>query len=262
MPDPVSASVAPIATLVLPPEVRVIEFISDLHLSPDLPRTLAAFEHYLASTTAQAVFILGDLFEVWAGDDSLDQPFEGACAQALRQCSQQRRVHVMRGNRDFLLGERFFAATGCVELPDPLRLDALGQRVLLSHGDALCLADTDYQAFRAQVRAPAWQAAFMARPLAERLAIAAQMRQASLARQAAQQLESYADADAALALTWLQQADCARLVHGHTHRPADEQRDGAWQRHVLSDWDLDHAARAEVLRWSAQGWQRLPWPLA
>lgn len=256
MPDTAADTAVAGALLRLPDEVQVVEFISDLHLSPELPRTTAAFERYLADTAAQAVFILGDLFEAWAGDDSLDQDYESRCAKALRACSEQRRVYVMRGNRDFLLGSRFHADTGCVDLPDPVALEAFGERVLISHGDALCLADTAYQQFRAQVRAPGWQAAFLARPLAERLAVAAHMRAASLSRQASQQPETYADADPELAAAWLQAHGCNTLLHGHTHRPVSERREGGWYRRVLSDWDLDHAERAEVLRWTAAGWER------
>jgi len=241
----------------LPTAVQAVDFISDLHLSPELPHTVAAFERYLASVQTGELFILGDLFEAWVGDDALDQPFEQGCGQALAAAARRMPVHVMRGNRDFLLGDGFFRETGCVALPDPFPLQAFGQTVLLSHGDALCLDDRDYQQFRAQVRQPAWQAAFLAKPLAERLGIAAQMRAASRAHQGRTDPVTSADADPALAGLWLAGAGARTLIHGHTHRPMTEQRAEGWQRLVLSDWDLDHADRAEVLRWTAHGFQRL-----
>jgi UDP-2,3-diacylglucosamine hydrolase len=244
----------------LPLSTRVVDFISDLHLAPELPRTLAALERYLEATSADALVILGDLFEAWVGDDASALPFEGHCVELLARAAKRRPVYVMRGNRDFLLGEAFFAETGAVDLPDPVALHAPGiasQPILLSHGDALCLADTAYQQFRATVRAPEWHSAFLSKPLAERQAIAAQMRAASREHQHKREPITYADADPALTGEWLAAAGASILVHGHTHRPQSEQRAEGWQRHVLSDWDCDHAARAEVLRWTAQGFTRL-----
>ena len=239
-----------------------MDFISDLHLSPDLPQTLAALQQYLDATTADAVFILGDLFEAWVGDDSAALPFEAQCVELLAASARRRPLYVMRGNRDFLLGAAFFEATGAVDLPDPVALHApsiSNEPVLLSHGDAVCLDDTAYQQFRAQVRQPAWQQAFLTKPLAERQAIGAQMRAASRAHQQSAKPITYADADPTLAQQWLQTADARTLIHGHTHRPQSEQRTEGWTRHVLSDWDCDHISppRAEVLRWSAQGFTRL-----
>lgn len=247
-----------LAALVLPASVQVVEFISDLHLSPELPRTVAAFERYLHTTQADAVFILGDLFEVWVGDDAIQQPFESACVQAIQACAQARPVHVMRGNRDFLLGSAFFEATEAIDLPDPKTVKAFGETLLLSHGDALCLADTEYMRFRALVRSPAWQHDFLAKPLAERLSVAAQMRQASRERQGGRDPVTYSDVDPALASRWLQAAGARTLVHGHTHRPGSEVFAGLAERHVLSDWNLDQAepGRAEVLRWTAAGFSR------
>lgn len=249
--------------LELPPSIRTVDFVSDLHLSPDMPHTLAALEQYLAATRADAVFILGDLFEAWVGDDSIALPFEARCVAMLAVASRRRPLHVMRGNRDFLLGEPFFRATGAVDLPDPVALHAPGvgaAPVLLSHGDALCLGDVAYQQFRAQVRQPAWQQAFLAKPLAERQVIGAQMRAASRAHQQRAEPVTYADVDPGLARQWLQAASATTLVHGHTHRPQSEQRADGWWRHVLSDWDCDHVQppRAEVLRWSPSGFARLP----
>lgn len=252
------------ASVELPPSIETVDFISDLHLAPELPRTLAALEGYLGRTRAGAVFILGDLFEAWVGDDSSTQPFERQCVEILGSAAKLRPLYVMRGNRDFLLGPGFFAQTGAVDLPDPVALHAPAialDPVLLSHGDALCLADTAYQQFRAQVRQPAWQAAFLAKPLVERQAIGAQMRAASRAHQQQQAPVTYADADPVLATEWLATAGSATLIHGHTHRPQSEQRSEGWTRHVLCDWDCDHHAatnRAEVLRWTSAGFNRLP----
>jgi UDP-2,3-diacylglucosamine hydrolase len=250
------------ARLKLPPSIRTADFISDLHLSPDLPRTVSTLEAYLRSTGADAVFILGDLFEAWVGDDSSALPFEAQVIDMLAHAARRRPLHIMRGNRDFLLGPRFFEATGAVDLPDPVVVHAPGiskEPVLLSHGDELCLADTAYQQFRVQVRQPAWQAAFLAKPLAERQAIGAQMRAASREHQQRAEPITYADADTELAQAWLIAAGAGTLIHGHTHRPQSECRAEGWQRHVLSDWDCDHTnpSRAEVLRWSAGGFSRL-----
>lgn len=255
MPDAVGA-----AQVDLPPSVRAVDFISDLHLSADLPLTMAAFQRYLQRTHADALFILGDLFEAWVGDDMASQAFEAQCVRALAEAAARRPVYVMHGNRDFLLGERFFQASGTLPLADPCEVSAFGgKRLLLSHGDALCLADTAYQQFRTQVRAPAWADEFLARPLAERLQIAAQMRAASREHQIRSAPVTSADADPALATRWLADAGAQTLVHGHTHRPASERRPEGWERHVLSDWDADHVApaRAEVLRWTSGGLERL-----
>jgi UDP-2,3-diacylglucosamine hydrolase len=249
-----------VAQVELALSVRAVDFISDLHLSADLPRTVGAFERYLSATRADALFILGDLFEAWVGDDLISLPFEGHCVAALADIAAHIPVFVMHGNRDFLLGDTFYRASGCRPLPDPCRVTAHGgEAVLLSHGDALCLDDVPYQQFRAEVRTPEWSAAFLARPLDERRQIGAQMRAASRANQRRTDPVTFADADGPMATRWLAEAGASILVHGHTHRPASEQRPEGWQRHVLSDWDCDHAtpARAEVLRWTPGRFDRL-----
>lgn len=238
------------------------DFISDLHLSPDMPATVAAWGVYLAATRADAVFILGDLFEAWVGDDALTLPFEARCADALAAAARRRRVFVMRGNRDFLLGRSFFDSTGTVELLDPVAVHApgiSGQPLVLTHGDAWCVADVEYLQFRALVRSPAWQHDFLAKPLSERRAIGAQMRTASREHQRRANPVTYADVDSALALESLRQVGATVLVHGHTHRPGSEHYTEGWQRHVLSDWDLDDTVtpRAEVLRWAGGHFRRL-----
>lgn len=235
---------------------RAIDLVSDLHLCDALPKTYAAFSRYLAGTSADAVLILGDLFEAWVGDDMADQGFERECVAMLAAAAQRRTLGFMVGNRDFLAGPALRQRAGFVHLPDPTLLTAWGQRLLLSHGDALCLSDTPYQAFRAEVRSAAWQTAFLAKPLAERLQIAATIRKASKTRR---QFDGAMDADldTAETLRWLQAADSPRLLHGHTHRPADHALPGGAWRQVLSDWDVDHGTRAEVLRIRPDGITRL-----
>lgn len=239
-----------------------VAFVSDLHLCEAMPRTADAFEATLATLQADALFVLGDLFEVWIGDDTADEPFHRRCLAALAACARSRPVFLMHGNRDFLLGTRACALAGAQLLPDPCPVTLMGEPVLLSHGDALCLDDAPYQAFRAQVRQPVWQAAFLARPLAERAQIARQIRDESQGRKAAQpNLADWADVDAAAARAALQQAGATTLVHGHTHRPGRHDLGDGLQRLVLTDWDLDGAARrgAWLLR-DAQGWHREPVP--
>jgi UDP-2,3-diacylglucosamine hydrolase len=249
---------APGPPLALPAGCASVEFISDLHLCAALPRTFERWSRYLDETTADAVFMLGDLFEAWVGDDALGEQFEQACCQALRRASSNRQVCAMRGNRDFLLGNRFFAATGVLELSDPVTVEAWGSRAVLTHGDALCLADTDYQRFRSEVRGTAWQEAFLAQPLPERLRIAEELRQASRQHQQGRDPVTFADVDPTLAGRWLSDARATVLIHGHTHRPLSEMRTQGWTRHVLSDWDLDdlQTPRAEVLRWTQAGFER------
>ncbi len=243
--------------LAAPAHWVAVDFISDLHLCETMPRTFDAFAQHLLNTPADAVFLLGDIFEVWVGDDARDREFESRCVDVMAEASSQRMLGLMVGNRDFLLGSAMLRACGGMALADPTVLKAWGQRVLLSHGDALCLDDLPYQAFRAEVRSPAWQQAFLARPLAERLAIATQMRQASQERRRFDGAFD-ADADFGEAVRWMHAMGTAELVHGHTHRPGSNMLAPGFKRHVLSDWDLDTGNRAEVLRLSRDGFVRLP----
>ena len=226
-------------TLNAPPSWRCIDFVSDLHLHEGLPRTRDALARYLAATPADAVLILGDLFEAWVGDDMRSEPFEAGCVEILRACGEQRHLGIMVGNRDFLLGDTMLQACCAHRLSDPTVLEAFGQRHLLIHGDSLCLADTAYLRFRAQVRQPEWQRAFLAAPLEARLAQARRMREASQAHQQQQGPAEWADVDETAAETWLQAAAAHTLIHGHTHRPAlhhhmvDGKRCERW---VLADW--------------------------
>lgn len=245
---------------------RTIDFISDLHLQASEPATFDAWQRYMAATQADALFILGDLFEVWVGDDCLlpesatdKQPFEADCQRVLHTTAGRLPVYFMHGNRDFLLGETAAKACGISLLNDPTVLVFESQRWLLSHGDALCIDDTDYQTFRTSVRSDAWRTAFLAKPLAERQSMARTIRAQSEAHKASSQ--SYADVDAETAAAWLHAAQASTLIHGHTHRPADHTLDKHPHLHrvVLSDWDAQASPpRLQILRLqSAQALQRL-----
>ena len=251
-------NVPPFATLQAPASWGAVDFISDLHLQASEGATVAAWRHYLQHTCADALFILGDLFEVWVGDDALDEPgsFESQCCALLRQTTERLPVYFMHGNRDFLVGDAFFRRCGAQPLQDPTVLCFAGQRWLLSHGDALCLDDVDYQQFRTLARSAAWQQAFLAQPLAARRTQAREIRAQSEALKHTATV--YADVDGPAACAWLQGAHCSVLIHGHTHRPADQVLAPHLTRSVLSDWDAAaKPARAEVLRLTASGLQRM-----
>ena len=243
--------------LIAAPTWRAIDFISDLHLQASEAATFNVWQQYMQSTPADAVFILGDLFEVWVGDDALQsRSFESQCADVIRQTAARVPVFFMHGNRDFLVGSALMGLCHTRLLNDPTALIFAGQRWLLSHGDALCIDDLPYMQFRAQVRSPEWQQAFLARPLAERQAIARGLRQQSEARK--QSGAEYADVDSQAARQLLHDTHGLTLIHGHTHKPAEHELGGGMTRVVLSDWDADaQPARAEVLRLTADGLQRI-----
>ena len=207
---------------------ETVDLISDLHLSESQPVTFDAWQRYMSSTTAGAVFILGDLFEVWVGDDSIradlspqssDVNFEERCALVLQAAGKRLSLYVMHGNRDFLVGAQMMKTCHATLLNDPTVLTFHQQRYLLTHGDMLCLADTQYLAFRDVVRQPAWQQGQLAKPLAERQTIGRQMRLESQKNQA--HLREYADVDNAAAIAWLHASNAKTMVHGHTHKPAN-----------------------------------------
>ena len=245
------------AELIAPPGWLKLDFISDLHLQASEPETFNAWQRYMQTTPADAMFILGDLFEVWVGDDVLNaHGIEEKCAQVMHQTAARIPVYFMHGNRDFLVGDALMQSCGTQLLDDPTVLSFDNKRWLLSHGDALCLDDVDYMQFRQQVRSTDWQQTFLAKPLAERQAIARGLRQQSEARKNSG--ATYADVDAQAARQWLEQANSATLIHGHTHKPATHDLGDDLQRVVLSDWDMAATPpRAEVLRLSAQGLQRI-----
>ena len=247
MPRPLPHVPPSMATVQAPAEWQRIDFLSDVHLHAQEGDTASAWLDYLAHTQADALFILGDLFEVWVGDDDNDA-FVQRCVAALANTSQRLPVFFLCGNRDFLAGPQLMQASGMQALDDPTVLDLGSSRLLLSHGDSLCLDDTDYLAFRAQVRSPDWQSAFLARPLSERLALARSLRQQSEQRKQSQ--APYADVDADAARAWLRDAHAQVLVHGHTHQPQVHDLGDGLQRWVLSDWQA-HASppRLEITRW-------------
>jgi UDP-2,3-diacylglucosamine hydrolase len=240
----------------VPPAWQAIDFISDLHLCEAMPRTFDAWAAHLRHTPADAVFMLGDLFEVWVGDDMRAMPFEQRCVDVLAQSASRTQLAFMAGNRDFLVGTGLLRDSGVMALPDPTVLQGWGQRVLLSHGDALCLDDLPYQAFRREVRSAKWQIDFLTKPLAERLAIARDIRRVSASRPRFDG-DADIDVDPAEAVRWMHALGTAELVHGHTHRPGSDLLAPGFKRHVLSDWDLDGGLRAEVLRLGRDGFVRI-----
>ncbi|HJR14866.1 MAG TPA: UDP-2,3-diacylglucosamine diphosphatase [Rhodanobacteraceae bacterium] len=215
-------------------------FVSDLHLDDARPHIVEDFERFCAgeARTADALYILGDLFEAYIGDDD-DAALNARIARALQGIGAAGvPVHFIVGNRDFLLGEGYARRCGMDLLDDGTVVDLYGAPTLILHGDVLCTDDTAYLAFRQQVRDPAWQAAFCTRPLAERRAFAAQARDASRAH-AAQTDMAIMDVNQAAVECALRQAGVTRMIHGHTHRPAihDFTLDGkSAQRIVLGDW--------------------------
>lgn len=243
----------PVHELKAEPAWRSADLISDLHLQESDAATFEAWRLFLAAPGADALFILGDLFEAWPGDDVLEVAgFEAECARVLREAAARRPVFFMHGNRDFLIGEAFARATGVRLLTDPTVLALGAHRWLLSHGDPLCLGDSEYLKFRAQVRDPQWQRELLRRPLAERQALARSLRAQSEDRKRSG--VAYADADPGESLAWLAAARATTLVHGHTHRPAEHELGAGLRRIVLSDWDLQaRPPRAEALRLSTDG---------
>ena len=251
-----TATVLPIQVFEAPETWRTVDFISDLHLQEKELATFEVWQAYMQNTTADAVFILGDLFEVWVGDDAAEQhSFLQRCAAVLKACASKRQVAFMRGNRDFLVGTAFLNACHVLDLQDPTVLNFASQKWLLSHGDAGCLGDTDYQAFRQMIRQAGWQEDFLAKPLTERESIARQLRaQSEMLKKDSRAV--YADVADEWSSQLLQQAGATCLVHGHTHRPALHSlgQDPPMQRCVLSDWDAESARpRAEALRWHFEG---------
>lgn len=228
-------------------------FISDLHLDPARPDITSQALEFLATETrdAEALYILGDLFEAWVGDDD-PEPEKRRVIAALKQLTDRGLpCYFMHGNRDFLVGEGFAAASGCTLLADPTIVELYGTRVMLMHGDTLCTDDHQYQAFRQMVRNPAWQQAMLARPLAERVALAKQMREASAASMAGKS-DEIMDVNQGAVEAAMREHDVDTLLHGHTHRPAVHrfELDGREAvRIVLGDWYTQGSA----LSWDADG---------
>ncbi|BAU47308.1 UDP-2,3-diacylglucosamine hydrolase [Sulfurifustis variabilis] len=230
-------------------------FISDLHLTAARPEITALFLDFLAREArgADALYILGDLFEYWIGDEAVDAPEYRPMIAGLRGLTDAGvPLYVMHGNRDFLMGPAFERATGCRLLPDPARIDLYGTAVLLTHGDALCTRDEEYMTFRAVVRDPEWQRGFLTKSVAEREAIARNYRELSRQSTAAKRPEIM-DVTPAAVTELLRARGVRDLIHGHTHRPAEHvfELDGAPARRVvLGDW----YDQGSVLRCTPDGW--------
>ena len=222
-------------------------FVSDLHLDPARPEITALFLRFLQreAASADALYILGDLFEAWVGDDDPSSTGQQVADGLRRLADAGVPVYFVHGNRDFLVGQDYAGRAGMRILPDPAVVSLYGEPVLVMHGDLLCTDDHAYQAFRAQTRDPHWQAMFLAQPRAARQAFAAQARQASMSRQQDMidgdraSFEAVTDVNPQAVEATLARFGVATLVHGHTHRPAMHavrigDREG--RRIVLGDW--------------------------
>lgn len=216
-------------------------FISDLHLTPERPDAAESFRGFLGGIAARAdaLYILGDLFEAWVGDDDLALPFHAGVAEALKRVADAGiPIYFLPGNRDFLVGSDLASAAGLLLLEDPTRIDLYGMPTLIAHGDAWCSDDPQYQALRAQIRDPAWRDVFLKKSLAERRALAADLRERSERAKAGKRPEimdvNPDDVEAAF-----RHHAVDRIIHGHTHRPARHVHrvDGrSRERWVLPDW--------------------------
>jgi UDP-2,3-diacylglucosamine hydrolase len=215
-------------------------FISDLHLTEERPEANERFMGFLEDKArdADALYILGDFFEYWIGDDDIAEPFNAVVAGLLRDLSRKRKLYLMHGNRDFLIGERFCDATGAQLLQDPTVAEVEGVKTLLMHGDTLCTDDVDYQAWRRTARNPAFQADFLSKSRPERRRLILQMREKSkevVQGKPAEIMDVNGDAVREV----LRRHDVRRLIHGHTHRPgrhAIEVDGRRCERWVLPDW--------------------------
>ena len=224
-----------------------------------MPHTAQAFLdfiHHHASHTKQ-LYLLGDVFEAWAGDDDIDEPFNRHIVDALRSLKDSGvTLFWMAGNRDFLAGQRFADVTGAILLPDPFVATIAGQAITLTHGDAYCTDDESYMQFRAKVRSHEWRENFLAMSLAQRKAIIESLRAGSREAQRDKPYE-ITDVNHDAIARLLDTTATSVIIHGHTHRPArhEHQVNGSrYIRYVLSDWDLDHGApRGDWLAIDATG---------
>lgn len=215
-------------------------FISDLHLEESRPDITEAFLGFLdeKARSADVLYILGDFFESWIGDDE-HTPLQLQIATALRTLSDDgMEIFLMHGNRDFLIGEDFCERAGATLLNDPALVNLYGTRTLLMHGDSLCTADEEYQKFRASMRNPQWQQMILQRPLADRQQMARQLREISMAKNQGK-AEAIMDVTPEAVVKEMQHHGVTRLIHGHTHRPAEHAltvNGIAAKRIVLGDW--------------------------
>jgi len=227
-------------------------FISDLHLCVKQPYCAQVFMHFMRHTApkAEALYILGDLFEYWAGDDDLDDPFHQQVVHAMRTLAKSgTRVFIMHGNRDLLMGKELEQASGAKILADPTLLDLYGKPTLISHGDALCTDDVAYQTYRNQVHEAGWQQLFLAQPLAQRKTQIEQLRSRSENEKQYKSREIM-DVNAEAVAELLRVHGYPRLIHGHTHHPMHilHHVDGyTCERWVLGDWhDTGNALRCDA----------------
>jgi UDP-2,3-diacylglucosamine hydrolase len=227
-------------------------FVSDLHLRserPDLTQRFAAFLADTAASNVEVLYILGDLFEYWIGDDDLQDEFNAEVCGLLRSAADMGpRLCFIAGNRDFLIGADFAAAAGITLLDEVEKVGAGGTATLLMHGDTVCTDDLPYQEFRRMVRSPQWRRQFLARPLPERRAEVASLRRRS-AEAMQEKTAEIMDANADAIKAALSTHGCTRLIHGHTHRPGREEivlASGNAERWVLSDWDTGRGDALEI----------------
>jgi UDP-2,3-diacylglucosamine hydrolase len=216
-------------------------FVSDIHLSDSLPQTTNVFLRFLdeIAVNAERLYLLGDLFEYWAGDDDCEDRYNRQIINALRKLSDSGvKIFWIAGNRDFLVGDVFAQHSGAQRLEDPTEIRIDKHHLIISHGDALCTDDLDYIKFRRMVRQAGWQTAFLAKPLVERKAIIHNMRQASNVEQQNKSMQIM-DVNPDAVKTLLQEFQGATLIHGHTHRNAIH-HEASGLRYVLPDWDYDH----------------------
>jgi UDP-2,3-diacylglucosamine hydrolase len=234
-------------------------FVSDLHLCQTRPHITRLFLTFIKqrASTARALYILGDLFEYWAGDDDLEDEYHQQVVIALRELSDVD-IYLMHGNRDLLLGEAFAQACNATLLPDPIRIDLHGRPALLTHGDLLCTDDLDYQAFRKQVHDPAWQQTFLAQPLSQRKNQIAEYRSRSEQEKSHKTMATMDVNDEAVVEMIRQYQYPPLLIHGHTHHMGRHQlnADGhRCERIVLGDW----YESGSYLRVDDKTCEMLPW---
>lgn len=227
-------------------------FISDLHLTAEHPETTRSFRHFLETRASGAgsLYILGDFFDVWIGDDADSPLVDEVTASLARLAANGTRLYLMHGNRDFLIGTVFAQRCNARLIAEPYPLTLYGRQYLLMHGDVLCTDDHDYQAFRRMVRDPAWQGEFLARPLAERQAFAEEARQKSRSMNS-NKPEDIMDVNAEAVKQLMSRHGCDCLIHGHTHRPAVHDvhlPERTVQRIVLGDWDRPEACFLQIDR--------------
>lgn len=216
-------------------------FISDLHLDEKRPDIFRAFLHFMENTAqgAEALYVLGDLFEAWVGDDDDAELARESIAAFRRLSDSGTELYFLHGNRDFLLGQRFAGETGGILLKDPCKINLYGTPTLLMHGDSLCTADTEYQTLRVQLRSAQWQQQLLSQPLDVRRQLAEQLRMAS-SEATSNKAEDIMDVTPDEVVKALSENNCTRLIHGHTHRPARHAltvQGKSAERIVLGDWD-------------------------